>query len=466
MDRSRSLIVSVLAGIVLCIAAVVIIDHLQHATGTPATPAPAAAVPLTAPGPATAVQPLVGWGLVVVIGVVATGLTHQLLRRPQTARAHVHVEDHPTVTVDHGGDNAAQRRATDAVTRGLAEMASELAPALDVQQAAEHVVAAAARLFRVRRAVLYGVDEPGGTLVGLAAAGDGDPARWLGRPLPLTGTLAGRAVADRRPAASADLVGEVGPSLPVWARDLLQHEGNASAIAVPVLAGARVRGVLVLVAPAGRVFGDDESRLLVTFADHATLALQTTSVLAASESRRRVAQALLDAARTFGSALPLQDALDLAAERTALAVDADCCTMHVRRGDRLVVATARPPGHGPATRTGARWVVDAAPALDEAFRTRDAVVVDDATRSSLVTDAWRAAGVTAVIVAPLLHREAAIGTLTLERRGRPGPWESEHLDLARAIAYQAASAIETARLASGDRRSPPPSRAAASGPAR
>lgn len=468
MDRSRSLVLSVLAGIVLCIAAVVIIDRLQHASGTAITASPAAAVPLTATGPAAAVQPLVGWALVVTIGVVATGLTHQLLRRPQAARAPVHGEDHPIVAVDHGRDEAAQRRAADTVTRGLAEMASQLAPSLDVERATDQVVSAAVRLFRVRRALLYAVDEPGGTLVGIAAAGEGDPARWLGRPLPLAGTLAGRAVADRRPAASADVVSEIGPSLPVWARDLLQHEGNAAAIAVPVLTGARVSGVLVLVAPAGRIFGDDESRLLVAFADHATLALQTASVLAASESRRRVAQTLLDAARTFGSALPLQNALDLAAERTALAVGADRCTIHVRRGDRLVVATTRRAGQDAAPRGDERWALDHAPALDEALRSRDAVVIDDATRSSLVTDAWRTAGVTAAIVAPLLYRETAIGTLTLERRRRPGPWESEHLDLARAIAYQAASAIETSgpAAASGDRRTVPPSSSAPAAPPR
>ena len=38
-----------------------------------------------------------------------------------------------------------------------------------------------------------------------------------------------------------------------------------------------------------------------------------------------------------------------------------------------------------------------------------------------------------------------IGTLTLERRQRPGPWLREQIDLARAIAYQAASAIGAAR---------------------
>ena len=446
MDRSRSLVLSVFAGIVLCIAAVIVIDRLQHASDVTHAATPAAAVPLVTPAPATAIQPLVGWALVVFIGVIATGLTHQLLRRPSTVRVGRHVAGHPPVAgTDHARDDAAQRRAADAVTRGLAEVSGQLAATLDVAEATERVVAAATALFRVRRAVLFEVDEPGATVVGIAAAGDGEPARWLGRPLPLGGTLAGRAVVDRRPAACADLVSEVGPSLPPWARDLLQHEGNASGIAVPVLAGARVAGVLVLVAPAGRVFGDEERRLLAAFADHATLALQTTSVLAASEAKRRAAQALLDAARTFGSALPLDEALDLAAERTALATGADRCTIHVRRGDRLAVAAARPPVRG-AAGVETSWTLDQAPALDEVCRSRDAVIIDDATRSTLVTAAWQRAGVTAAVVVPLLHREEAIGTLTLERRGRPGPWERDQIELARAIAYQAASAIETSRL--------------------
>jgi GAF domain-containing protein len=329
------------------------------------------------------------------------------------------------------------------VTLGFAELASQLAASLDVTQAAERVVAAATRLFRVRRAVLFSVDQPAAAVVAVAASGEGDPARWLGRPLPLAGTLAGRAVADRHLAASTDLVGEIGPSLPGWARDLLQQEGNAAAIAVPVLAGARVAGVLVLIAPPGRTFGDDERRLLLAFADHATLALQTASVLAVSEARRHTAQTLLDTARAFGSALPLDAALELTAERAALAAAADRCTIHVRHGDRLVAAAARSAARDGATAADA--ALDGAPALTEVLRTGDAVVIDDAARSTLVPAAWLETGVTAAIVAPLLYREEAIGTLTLERKGRPGPWQREQIDLARAIAYQTASAIGAAR---------------------
>ena len=50
-----------------------------------------------------------------------------------------------------------------------------------------------------------------------------------------------------------------------------------------------------------------------------------------------------------------------------------------------------------------------------------------------------------VAVVGASRREEAIGTLTLERRQRPGPWLREQIDLARAIAYQAASAIGAAR---------------------
>jgi adenylate cyclase len=89
--------------------------------------------------------------------------------------------------------------------------------------------------------------------------------------------------------------------------------------------------------------------------------------------------------------------------------------------------------------------LDGVPALTEVLRTGDAVVIDDAARSTLVPSAWLETGVSAAIVAPLLYREEAIGTLTLERRQRPGPWLREQIDLARAIAYQAASAIGAAR---------------------
>ena len=443
MDRSRSLILSVLAGVVLCVAAVVLIDRLQQASGLSHAAAPAAAVPLTGAAPVTAIYPLVGWALVVFIGVVATGLTHRLLRRPRSAYADRHLADEAvSAGADRARDDAARRSAA-AVSVSFAELGSQLTASLDVTQAAQRVVTAATRLFRVRRTVLFSVDEPAASLVAVAAFGEGDPGRWLGRPLPLAGTLAGRAVVDRQPAASADLVGEIGPSLPGWARDLLQHEGNAAAIAVPVLAGARVAGVLVLVAPPGRTFGDDDQRLLVAFADHATLALQTVSVLAVSEARRHAAQTLLDTARTFGSALPLDAALELTAERAALAAGADRCTIHVRQGDRLVTAAARSAVRDGVTAGDA--TLDGVPALTEVLRTGDAVVIDDAARSTLVPSTWLETGVSAAIVAPLLYREEAIGTLTLERRQRPGPWLREQIDLARAIAYQAASAIGAAR---------------------
>lgn len=434
MDRSRSLIVSVLAGIVLCIAAVIVIDRLQQSSSVTHA-APSAAVPLVvAPSPAP-LPPVLGWALVVFIGVVATRLTHQLLDRPRRTAAAEPRETHLTTAVAHARSETPDRRAADIAARSLAEMTGRLAASLDVDQAADGVVTAATRLLRARRAVLWALDDTRAALVGVAAAGEGDPARWLGRPVPLAGTLAGRAVTERRPAASDDLLSDVGPALPAWARELLQHEGNAAGLAIPVAAGAHVVGALAVIAPAGRVFGEDEQQLLAAFADQATLALQIASVLAVSETRRLAAEAMLDAARTLGSGLPLDRALAQVAERAARAAGADRCVLHVRRGDRLAQATAWP--HEAIDATGA--ASDRAPALAEALRGRDYLVLDDAPRAGSAQ--------APCLVVPLLHREETIGTLTLERRAGADSWTREHIDLARAIAYQLASAIGAVRPA-------------------
>ncbi len=173
---------------------------------------------------------------------------------------------------------------------------------------------------------------------------------------------------------------------------------------------------------------------------------------AESAARRQAAEGLLDIAQALGSTLDLKETLKTITRRTALMLGAERATINLLEHGKLrPVMSQFADGHVDAALWAAfkargPYALDEAPAHAEAIRQRRAVAVDDVTAGSYLPRQWlETARVRALLVAPLVHREQVIGTLTVDRTSGSHAWTRAQIGLATTIANQAAMAIANAR---------------------
>ncbi len=87
-------------------------------------------------------------------------------------------------------------------------------------------------------------------------------------------------------------------------------------------------------------------------------------------------------------------------------------------------------------------------AVEETWRTQQAIVIDDAQTDALVGEnpSVRGQMITSIMCAPLRAQSKALGIVYVDRRAGPGTFTNSHLDLLAAFCNEAAIAIENASL--------------------
>ncbi|HEV8640109.1 MAG TPA: response regulator [Methylomirabilota bacterium] len=179
----------------------------------------------------------------------------------------------------------ARNRAEEAA-RALVEIGRQLMTTFDLGEMTDLIVSALLGVFRVRRAALFVLDAASETLTCMAGAGEGDPAKWVGRVVRLGDGLAGRAAAERRPMWSADLFDDPQFTFPESAlAHVLEPDCRAWAC-VPLVAQEEGLGALTLGDTTGRMFREDEMQLLAAFAGQAALALRNARLYEEVRSSR------------------------------------------------------------------------------------------------------------------------------------------------------------------------------------
>jgi PAS domain S-box-containing protein len=217
---------------------------------------------------------------------------------------------------------------------------------------------------------------------------------------------------------------------------------------VPVRSGDDVIGVVFAAVRQPRVFLDEELALMQTLAAEAGLALsraQSASALAGALERERLITRISHEVR---SRRDLDELLQVAVELTAKAARVDRC--FIRLG-----------GPGEAAPILAEWGVEGVEQLGDASRLpvsnlcvreartvairdlRDAPELKDPSLGDVreLTDR----NVLAVLATPIVAYERVIGVLGFHR-AEPTDWTPAEISLAKAVAHEAAIAIDTSRL--------------------
>ncbi|MEV0371260.1 GAF domain-containing protein [Streptomyces sp. NPDC050636] len=207
------------------------------------------------------------------------------------------------------------------------EIVAGLLPGADDMQVLEMIVNHALRILAADLGVLALPVEGAAVRVALASGVDAGAHRGL--VLPREGSFIGAALDAKKPLISLGVDNDPRSTAgPRWT-------GLGPAVAVPMITGERVRGVLLLARVKGRdPFTEPETAPLLTFAGQAALAIelaeqrQSAEQLALLEDRDRIARDLHDLAiqRLFATGMTLQSAVRFvdhpeASERLLRAVD-------------------------------------------------------------------------------------------------------------------------------------------------
>ena len=298
---------------------------------------------------------------------------------------------------------AAERRS--ARLQRLQEVGGLLARSLDEREIRAELARHVQRVVPCRGVVIAYPDVEEGTVrIGLHI--DGAAERTRGTEPLGPGALAdvartGRAVrlngigAD--PAAvtsAAQLVG--GPAV-----------GVGSILAVPMLLGIRLIGVVAVYGSARTAFNADDEDLLGTIAAHAASAIVNARLYEESERERRQSEALSEIARAVGESLRVSEVLRLIQRHATALLRARGATVMLRRGEFLHVVAASGSGE-----VLAGMYLPMTSLSGRAVRTGQSVVSNDVDRDPETYPPTRElAAVRRTVIAPLVTDRGAIGAL-------------------------------------------------------
>ena len=134
------------------------------------------------------------------------------------------------------------------------------------------------------------------------------------RVLPGVG-IGGHAVVSGRPGRAAERI--AWPPMPREYAEAIDAEGIRSALAVPIVVGQEVEGLLYVCSRTPRSFSDADESVLVRLADHAAAAIYNNRLFAAEQAARTEAQR------------SAQDFRDLVDTLDAIVLDADAETFQI-----------------------------------------------------------------------------------------------------------------------------------------
>jgi GAF domain-containing protein len=346
-------------------------------------------------------------------------------------------------------------------TSEVLEIISRAPPLL--QPVFDGIVERTARLCAAPSAFIQLVED--GTLRLVAAHGlVVDRSRAV--PIPIDATVpSGRAVLERETVHVAAMIEEYAGLYP-GAVEFTRRQGwdAVSGLAVPLLRGGQVIGVVVTARPDANGFSEAEIELVETFAGQAVIAMENarlfgelersnTETQEALQQQTAVADVLQAISRT---AFDIGGVLDLLTEQAATLLGAHRSEVGLLQDGDVRVTSVFPRGPDELEwQSGAVYAIDSgqirARVVREGRRLAITVAPDDP-RLSFTTDHDRThfprlagGGPVSQLFVPLLLKDRAIGSLGVHVRGEYRFGQRE-VALLQTFADQAVIAIENARL--------------------
>ncbi len=186
--------------------------------------------------------------------------------------------------------------------QALADVGRLVTRSLDPDVVAQRIADSVLALLGARASAILRVEPVFGDLLAIAVAGEATPGVARGLIVPAGTGVASRAVRERRPVVTQDLLGDPSLTISPALRGAFEESAHRAALAVPLLGRDGATGALVVRDRTGHRFDEEDVRLLQAFADHAALALENAQRFSETErSRAEALAAALHSGRRFES---------------------------------------------------------------------------------------------------------------------------------------------------------------------
>jgi PAS domain S-box-containing protein len=322
----------------------------------------------------------------------------------------------------------------------LSEVGQALVQSLDTESVGRHIAEAIRSLLGGTLSVLWELEPATNRLVVVATSGSGSPFP-RGTRIPQNEALAGFAVTEGRPVSTSNILTDPRLTLAPATRALVERSGHGSVLAVPLMIGGRVTGVLAVGDVTGRAFGAEEIRRLQDFANQAAIALEKARLFALETARREQLEALARVQRDLSAELDLDRLLGLVVERAGRLFDgAGFAYLFDEESQSLGPRTwsrAEPESEAPFPAEGGMVATCA--------RERRGLLVNDYPDSPYALPAVVGLGVRHAMAQPLVSRDRLLGVLVVARRA-DAPLGPEDVAGFEGLALQAAVALDNAIL--------------------
>ena len=235
---------------------------------------------------------------------------------------------------------------------------------------------------------------------------------------------------------------KAGLAPPMTTYDVVGDDTPASSVlAVPVLAGIHLIGVLAVFAWTREVFSSEDEELLATMASQAATAIANARRYAESERERRQTEALADVARAVGESLRLGEVLRLILRHAVALLGAEGACIALRQDDYLHIVAAV----GTADVLAGVHVPVAGSLLGRAITTNELVVSNDVQNEPGASRAvLRLSPIRRAVIAPLMTGRGTIGAISVFNRD--AAFLADDARVLQRLADHVAVAIVNARL--------------------
>ncbi len=229
-------------------------------------------------------------------------------------------------------------------------------------------------------------------------------------------------------------------------------------LGIPLMRGGKPIGLLALSGHTQGVFDVTDARLARAVADRAALAIENARLFTEASDRTRELSALLDISKGIASTLDRGPLVGAILDQLKELVDNNGASIMLRNGDVLEIVDydRSVPRNAASVQIPASFPIANMAPLWASMLAGDSVTVRDMQANDGARDVFRQAvgeslltgalsHVRAMLAVPLIVHDDVIGTLTISNQV-PGFFTEEHARVARAVADQAALALENARL--------------------
>jgi GAF domain-containing protein len=239
-------------------------------------------------------------------------------------------------------------------------------------------------------------------------------------------------------------------------RDLAQAGGWRHTLFAPMIVGRRRIGVIQAANKTdGAPLTEDDARLLCTFASQAAAVVENARLFETQQAQLQELGILFETSAAISSSLELDEVLSTVARHMAYALEVSSCSISDWDPAKNIVTTlvAEAAAPNPALNLttgdiGASYSLADYPATERVLRERSPLVIqigdpdaDPAERALLEQMQQKA-----VLLMALVTHDRVVGLLELYESRYPREFSAEDIRLCRALANQAAVAIDNARL--------------------